>query len=56
MNLGCAPLVSGVATFSASTSGVKAATYPVHAEYSGDQVHNISKSRVTQITITPNLP
>ncbi len=56
MTLGCAPLVSGVATFTAPTSGVKAGTYPVHAEYSSDLVHNGSKSRVTQITVQPNVP
>jgi hypothetical protein len=55
-NLGCAPLISGVATFTAPTSGVKAATYPVHAEYSSDLVHNVSKSRVTQIIVHQNLP
>jgi uncharacterized repeat protein (TIGR03803 family) len=51
-NLGCAPLVSGVATFTASTRGVKRGTYPVHAEYSSDLVHAISKSPVQQITIS----
>jgi uncharacterized repeat protein (TIGR03803 family) len=51
-NFGCAPLVSGVATFNASTTGIKAATYPVRAEYMSDLVHNISKSAVHEIAVT----
>lgn len=55
-NIGCASLVNGVATFTASTHGIKLGTYPVRAEYMSDLVHAISKSPVQEITITTQEP
>jgi len=49
--LGSAPLVNGVATFTASTNGIPPGTYNVVASYPGDANYGAAKSPAVPITL-----
>jgi uncharacterized repeat protein (TIGR03803 family) len=49
--LATVPLKAGVATLAASTSGVSAGTYPVHAVYSGSATDAPSTSPTVNVTV-----
>jgi hypothetical protein len=51
LQIGQATVNSGVATFTASDSGLPAGSYPVTAHYNGDASDNASTSSTTSVTV-----